>query len=415
MEIKEQLNLAKKSSREVVNYSDEKINQMLLKLADEIEKNINKILEANKEDIDKMNADDPKLSRLVLDKNKIFGIAQSMRDVSKLPSPLNKVLEERKLENGLYLSRISVPLGVVGVIYEARPNVTPDIFSLCIKSGNVCVLKGGKDAYQSHKVFVDIIKSVLEKNKMDKNCIQLLSSDRKVVYDLLSAKGLVDLVVARGSRNLIDFVQENAKVPFIETGAGVAHAYFDKGSDAQIGKKIIENSKISRPAVCNALDTLIVHKDEINNLSELVSMLIEHKVELFADEQSYLSLQGKYPESLLKKAQIEHFDTEFLSLKMAIKIVSSLEEAIKHIDKYGTGHTEVILSKNENNIEKFLKQVDAAAVYSNCSTVFTDGGVYGLGAEIGISTQKLHARGPMGLNALTSYKWILRGNGQVRV
>lgn len=409
-----QITLAKQASRDMAQLSDQVISRVLLKLADKIEGNKEEILAANKKDVIKMDPDDPKLQRLILDNKKIAGIAQSIRDVSKLPSPLNKILEQRTLANGLELSRLSVPLGVVGVIYEARPNVTPDIFSLCLKSGNACVLKGGKDAYESHQVFVNLIREVLAEQAMNKECIQLLSPEREAVHELLKAKGLVDLVVARGSRNLIDFVQEHAKVPFIETGAGVVHTYFDQSADIQMGKKIIFNAKTSRPAVCNALDTLIVHKAELTNLAELVSLLSKHKVKLLADKLAYKALKNGYPTNLLKLAQAKDFDTEFLSLRLAIKTVANLDEALEHINVHGTGHTEAIISTNQKNIDKFLQQVDAAAVYANCATVFTDGGVFGLGAEIGISTQKLHARGPMGLTALTSYKWILRGNGQIR-
>lgn len=409
-----QIKKAKKASLEITQLTDKKINQVLLALAVEIEKNIQQILAANKKDAIKMSKTDPKLSRLILTEKKIADIAKGIRDISKLKSPLREVLEKRTLENGLRLTRVSVPLGVIGVVYEARPNVTPDIFSLCFKSGNACVLKGGKDAYFSHQIFVKIIKQILKKYKINQECVQLLSPDREVVYDLLNARSLVDLVIARGSRSLIDFVRDNAKVPFIETGAGVVHTYFDAGADVEMGKKIIENAKVSRPAVCNALDTLIIHKDELKNLAELVSLLASHQVEIYADVRAYNILNKKYPSVLLKKAKESDFGREFLSLKMAVKIVNNLQEALDHIAKYSTKHTEAIISNNKKNIKTFLEKVDAAAVYANCATVFTDGGVYGLGAEVGISTQKLHARGPMGLSALTSYKWILKGEGQVR-
>ncbi|PIT87612.1 MAG: glutamate-5-semialdehyde dehydrogenase [Candidatus Magasanikbacteria bacterium CG10_big_fil_rev_8_21_14_0_10_40_10] len=416
-----QIHLAKLASINLAQYDDQKISQVLLDLAVAIEHQTAKILQANRLDADKMDTSDPKLSRLVLDENKIKNIADGIRQVSQLKTPLRKILEKRILDNGLFLKRVSAPLGVVGVVYEARPNVTPDIFSLCFKSGNACVLKGGSDAHNSHQAFVEIITDVLEKNNLDKNCIQLLSPRREAVQDLLEARGLVDLVVARGSRSLIDFTRDNAKVPFIETGAGVVHLYFDKGADVKKGKLIVENSKTSRPAVCNALDTLIVHEDELKNLPKLVGKLAEHQVELRADKRAFESLSGRdsfgqyqYPTKLLKHSTAKDYDTEFLSLKMAIKTVVNLAEAIQHIGAHSTGHTEVILSANQLNIERFLREVDSAAVYSNCATVFTDGNQYGLGAEVGISTQKLHARGPMGLDALTSYKWILQGDGQVR-
>jgi len=409
-----QIKKAKQASLEIVQLTDRKINQVLLALAVEIEKNTQQILVENKKDVIKMSKSDSKLSRLILTKQKIIDIAKGIRGVSKLKSPLREVLEKRTLKNGLCLTRVSVPLGAVGVVYEARPNVTPDIFSLCFKSGNACVLKGGKDAYFSHQIFVKLIKQILEKHKINKNCVQLLSPDREVVYDLLNARGLVDLAIARGSRSLIDFVRDNAKVPFIETGAGVVHTYFDVGANVQMGKVIIENAKVSRPAVCNALDTLIVHKSELKNLAELISLLVSHQVEVYADDKAYKVLKNKYPATLLKKASAKDFGREFLSLKMAVKIVNNLQEALDYIAKYSTKHTEAIISNNKKNIKTFLEQVDAAAVYANCATVFTDGGVYGLGAEVGISTQKLHARGPMGLQALTSYKWILEGEGQTR-
>ncbi|NTV47720.1 MAG: glutamate-5-semialdehyde dehydrogenase [Chlorobiales bacterium] len=412
--IQQELRKAQDASRKLALLEDEKINQVLLDLADAALAQTVAILEANKKDLDRMDSNDPKYDRLLLSEARLQGIANDIRNVAKLKSPINKIIEERPLPNGLELSRITVPLGVVGIIYEARPNVTFDVFSLCLKSGNVCVLKGGSDAHFSNLAIVSVIHQVLEKHGLDTHFVYLLPSEREAATIMMNAIGLIDVIIPRGSQGLIDSVRQNSKVPVIETGAGIVHTYFDETGDLEIGKAIVFNAKTRRPSVCNALDTLIVHETRLSDLPALVSPLTEKKVEIFADSTAFAKLKGHYPDKLLHEATEQHFGTEFLSLKMSIKTVSSLDEALDHIAMYSSKHSEAIISNDEKNISRFLKSVDAAVVYANTSTAFTDGAQFGLGAEIGISTQKLHARGPMALAELCSYKWIIRGNGQIR-
>jgi len=413
-DLKDELQKVKKASRSLVNVEAETINQVLNDVADELLRVGEAILAENQKDLDRMDENDPKYDRLKLTKERLEGIAGDIRNVAKLDYPVGKILEERTLENGLKLSKMTVPMGVIGVIYEARPNVTFDVFSLCFKSGNACVLKGGSDAEFSNTKIVQLIQNVLKKHQLNENIIYLAPSQREAVQEILNAHEFIDMIIPRGSQNLINFVRENATVPVIETGAGIVHTYFDETADLEMGKKIILNAKTRRPGVCNALDTLIIHKDRLADLPELVAPLLEHKVELFADEQAFDQLKGNYDENLLHQAKPEDFGREFLSLKMSIKTVGSLEEAIEHITKYTSMHSEAIISQDKYHIEAFLNQVDAACVYANTSTAFTDGAQFGMGAEIGISTQKLHARGPMALNELTSYKWVIRGDGQTR-
>jgi glutamate-5-semialdehyde dehydrogenase len=358
-----------------------------------------------------MDPNDPKYDRLLLSEERIKNICGEIAQVESLPSPLNRILESKILENGLELQKISVPLGVLGIIYEARPNVTFDVFGLALKSGNGLVLKGSADAEHSNRAIISLIQKALELNNIPKDAYQLLPVEREATKALLEAVGLVDIIIPRGSQGLIDFVRQNAKVPVIETGAGIVHTYFDETGDLTKGKAIIHNAKTRRPSVCNSLDCLIIHESRINELPELLQPVLDSGVRIFADEKSYATLEGK---PAVEKAKNEHFGTEFLSLQMSIKTVSDLEGALKHISEYSSRHSEAIISENQNNIDKFLKMVDAAAVYANASTAFTDGNQFGLGAEIGISTQKLHARGPMALNELTSYKWIIKGSGQIR-
>lgn len=403
-----------KASRDLIKLLEEKINQVLNEVADSIVPAADMLLEENRKDLDKMDKNDPKYDRLMLTKERLKGIANDMRNVANLEYPLGKILDQRTLENGLELSKVTVPLGVIGIIYEARPNVTFDVFSLCFKSGNACVLKGGSDAFHSNKAAISIIHKVLEKHGIDVHAAHLMSTDREEVKVMMQADDYIDVIIPRGSQNLINFVRENSKIPVIETGAGICHTYFDKSGDLEMGKKIIENAKTRRVSVCNALDTLVVHKDRLEDLPILVEPLKEHKVEIFADEDAYKALKGNYDDDLLNEAQEEDFGKEFLSLKMSIKTVGNIEEAVEHITKYTSKHSEAIVASDEKATEYFLKNVDAAAVYANTSTAFTDGAQFGLGAEIGISTQKLHARGPMSLGELTSYKWVVRGNGQVR-
>ncbi|PLX29069.1 glutamate-5-semialdehyde dehydrogenase [Candidatus Parcubacteria bacterium] len=412
MNIQESLEKTHKASRTLVSCDEEKINEVLSDLSQTILDNTDIILEANKKDLARMDNSDPKYDRLLLDKERLEGIASDIQNVSKLPYPVGRVLEERDLESGLHLQKISTPLGVIGVIYEARPNVTCDVFSLCFKSGNTCVLKGGSDAQDSNALFVSLIHEVLDKHGIDKNAVLLLPPDRESVSELFTAEKYVDIIIPRGSQNLINFVRENSRVPVIETGAGIVHTYVDKSADLRKATAIIENAKTRRVSVCNALDCLVVHEELLPELSSLVSKLAAKHVTIFADEKSYEVLDGKY--EYLEKATPTSFGTEFLSLKMSIKTVSNLEEAVDHITKYSSKHSEAVVAEDVEVIKHFLNHVDAAAVYANTSTAFTDGAQFGLGAEIGISTQKLHARGPMGLRELTSYKYVVKGNGEVR-
>jgi glutamate-5-semialdehyde dehydrogenase len=395
--------------------SAEKVNQILLSLADRTEQNINSILAENQKDLDRMAESDPKYDRLKLTDQRIRDIARDIRKVSVLPSPLGITLEKADLESGLHLEKITVPLGVIGIIYEARPNVTFDVFALCLKSGNACILKGGSDAEYSNREIVKLIQDVLREQQTNTDIISLLPSDRSSAFELLHAVGYVDVIIPRGSQNLIDFVRDNSKVPVIETGAGIVHAYFDSSGDLQKGADIVFNSKTRRVSVCNALDCLIIHTSRLNDLPQLVKKLAEKNVHLYADDRSFIVLQHHYPEASLTHAEEEHFGIEFLDYKMSIKTVSGMEEALEHIFTYGSKHSEVIIAEEEKAIDLFLQRVDAAAVYANASTAFTDGAQFGLGAEIGISTQKLHARGPMALREMTSYKWLVKGNGTVRV
>lgn len=373
-----------------------------------------KILKANKVDLKKMSKESPLYDRLLLDNARIKGIADSIIDVTNLSDPTGKLLEKRTLKNGLALTKISVPLGVIGVIYEARPNVTADVFALCFKAGNACVLKGGSDAENSNKAIVEVIKKSLKECKVSENYLYLMPADRKYVEVLLKAEKYIDLIIPRGSQGLIRFVKENSLVPIIETGAGIVHTYIDDDFNVSWAKEIVFNAKTQRPGVCNALDSLVIHQKSLKKLPEIVSKLKTKEVIIYADKPAYDALKGKYPAELLKKATQEHFGKEFLSLQMAIKTVKNFDEALNHINTYTSHHSESIISNNPKNQEKFIANIDAAAVYTNASTRFTDGAEFGLGAEIGISTQKLHARGPFALEALTTYKWIARGKGQYR-
>lgn len=404
----------KDASREMSAVKEATINALLLALADETENQSAFILAENQKDLDLMDSQNPKYDRLTLSMDRIMDITSDIRNVAKLPSPLGKIYEQRELPNGLKLSKVSVPMGVIGIIYEARPNVTFDCFSLCIKSGNACILKGGSDAKFSNEAIISIIKKVLIKFGINSSIAELLPIEREATTALLTARGYVDVLIPRGSQSLINFVAENAKVPVIETGAGIVHTYLDESADIGKAREIIANAKTRRVSVCNALDCLIVHKKQLANLPSVLEPLAKSNVILYADEPSMMILIGRYPKELLRPATEESYGTEFLDYKMSLKTVNDFEEALTHIYKYSSKHSEAILSENIENIERFINEVDAAAVYSNTSTAFTDGAQFGLGAEIGISTQKLHARGPMALAELTSYKWVVRGSGQVR-
>ena len=402
------------ASRTLQLINDKTISGILLALADEITISSPNILKANAEDLAAMDKSNPMYDRLLLNEQRLDNIAADIRNVAGLASPLGKKLLETVRPNGMKISKVTVPFGVIGIVYEARPNVTFDVFSLCLKSGNVCVLKGGSDAYRSNVAIVGVIRDVLKRFGLNPDIITLLQAGHEATADLLNAVGYVDLIIPRGGKGLIDFVRTHSKIPVIETGAGICHTYFDEFGDTKKGSKIIFNAKTRRVSVCNALDCLIIHEKRLNDLPTLCEKLAEKNVIIYADAKAYTFLVGKYPVHLLQKATAESFGTEFLDYKMAVKSVESIQEAIEHINRYGSKHSECIVSENEGNIALFDAMIDAACVYTNVSTAFTDGAQFGLGAEIGISTQKMHARGPMALNELCTYKWIIKGDGQVR-
>jgi glutamate-5-semialdehyde dehydrogenase len=405
---------AKKATRTASQLSENQINQMIEQIADAAILNIRLIIDENLKDLALMDPLDPRYDRLKLTPQRINGIASELRNVATLPSPLNRVLSDVLQPNGLHIRKISVPFGVIGIIYEARPNVTFDVAGLCLKSGNVCVLKGGSDAGFSNLAIASIIRQVLEQHNVDPNMVCLLPSDREATAQLLNARDYVDLLIPRGSQSLIDFVRKNATIPVIETGAGICHTYFDESGDSANGQAIITNAKTRRVSVCNALDCLIIHQSRLADLPFLCEKLADSNVEIFVDAPSLQALAGHYPEGLLKEATPESYTTEFLSYKMSVKTVHNFDEALNHIAENSSKHSEAIITENNEVAQQFLKSVDAAVVYVNTSTAFTDGAQFGLGAEIGISTQKLHARGPMGLEELTSYKWLVESKGQIR-
>lgn len=405
---------AVKASRSINLLTDSDINNILQAIAQEAEAKHTYIVEQNALDLEKMDKSNPMYDRLLLNKERIFAIASDIRNVASLASPLGKILSENVRPNGMKIVKKSVAFGVVGVVYEARPNVSFDVFSLCLKSGNACVLKGGSDAHHSNTAIVSIIQSVLESMGYNKNIVTLLPAGREATQELLNATAYVDVIIPRGGKGLIDFVRENSRIPVIETGAGICHSYFDEYGDINKGKSIVYNAKTRRVSVCNALDCLVVNSKRIADLYELCEQLQKKNVLIYADPRAYETLQKTYKSELLLPATNESWGTEFLGYKMSVKIVDDIHEAIDHISLYSSKHSECIISENANNIEYFEKMVDAACVYSNVSTAFTDGAQFGLGAEIGISTQKLHARGPMALEELCSYKWIISGEGQVR-
>ena len=412
MQLKETFESVKRASKTLALLSDEQRNAILLAVADAIINNQERILKANGEDLAKMDQSSPLYDRLQLTESRLEGIAADMRNVATLPSPLGHITKQKTLPNGLRLCRVSVPFGVIGMIYEARPNVTFDVFSLCFKSGNACVLKGGKDADCSNREEVALIHEVLERYGVSKDVVALLPATHKATGEMLNAVGYVDLCIPRGGRKLIDFVRDTARIPVIETGAGVVNTYFDKDGDLEMGRAIINNAKTRRVSVCNALDCLLVHKDRLDDLESLVEPMAEKHVLIYADEKAFAALDGKYP--YLEHATADSFGTEFMDYKLAIKTVASLEEALAHIDENGSGHSESIITMNEAVARKFQMHIDAACVYWNAPTSFTDGAQFGLGAEIGISTQKLGPRGPMALEEICTYKWLIEGEGQTR-
>ena len=405
---------SRKASKIVQIASDKKRQEVLLTIADLLHKNIPHILEENQKDLVRMDDADPKKDRLLLNQSRIEGLIESLQVIASLSDPTNQIQSDKTLANGLNIQKISVPMGVVGAIFESRPNVTIHIAALAIKSGNACVLRGGSDAEYSNVVLVSIIQSALEKCGLPRSIVQLMPIDRKYVQELLEADRYVDIIIPRGSQGLIDYVRTHSKVPTIETGAGVCHTYVTANADLEKAKKIVINAKVQRPSVCNSLDTVVVDKNiAASFLPMLKEGFLEYKVDIYADEEAYSILKNAgYP--FLNHADEEDFGREFLSYACSIKTVLDLNEAITHIEKYSSRHSEAIISEDKEQCELFMASVDAAAVYSNASTRFTDGGEFGLGAEIGISTQKLHARGPFALEKLTTEKWIVRGNGQIR-
>ena len=414
MQLKETFERVKRASKTLVLLTDQQRNEILNAVADAIISNKERILAANEKDLAKMDVKNPLYDRLQLTGKRLDDIAGDMRNVASLPSPLGHVTNKKTLPNGLRLHRVSVPFGVIGMIYEARPNVTFDVFSLCFKSGNACVLKGGSDADLSNQAAVQVIHEVLKQYGVNPDVVTLLPATHEATAEMLNAVGYIDLCIPRGGRRLIDFVRDIARIPVIETGAGVVNTYFDKDGDVEMGKAIINNAKTRRVSVCNALDCLLVHESRLGDLAALVKPLLDHKVTLYVDGPAYQLLEGHYPPILLQPVTEESYGTEFMDYKMAIRTVSSLEETLDHIDRFGSGHSEAIITQNEKAARQFQQAVDAACVYWNAPTSFTDGAQFGLGAEIGISTQKLGPRGPMALEEITTYKWIIEGEGQTR-
>ena len=408
------LKQARAAARSLAGVGDSVIQEVLCDLADRALAGSREILDANRLDLARMDQNDPKYDRLLLDPQRLKAITDDLRCVAGLPSPIGEILEQRRLENGLELTKVRVPMGVIAVIFESRPNVTFDVFALCLKTRNACVLKGSSDAHDTNRVIVRLMHSVLCDRGIDPAAVFLSPPERKWLPRILQATQYIDLAIPRGSKGLIDFVRDNARIPVIETGAGIVHTYVDNSADQDMARSIITNAKTRRVSVCNALDTLVLHRDLLLQLPGLMQEMGEvHGVEVFADAESYEALEGRYA-GPLRRAEEQHYGQEFLSLKLSIKVVAGLDEALDHIHRFSSKHSEAIVAEDPEVIERFLNGVDAAAVYANASTAFTDGGQFGMGAEIGISTQKLHARGPMALPELTSYKWVVRGGGQVR-
>ena len=387
----------KAASTTLAAIDDDTKNKVLLAVADAIADNAHALLDANANDLERMDKANPLYDRLMLTPERLEDIAADMRHVATLPSPLGHTLSQRTLPNGLRLRKVSVPFGVIGIIYEARPNVSFDVFSLCFKSGNACVLKGGKDADSSNRAIIEVIHKVLRQQGISTDVVRLLPATHEATADMLNAVGYVDLCIPRGGKKLISFVRDTARVPVIETGAGVVHAYFDKDGDLDMGRRIITNAKTRRVSVCNALDTLVIHSSRLADLPALVADMAGKHVEIFADRRAAAALKD-YP--YIKEVKAHEED--------------SLDEALAHIARFGSGHSECIITADADAAHRFQQVADAACVYWNAPTSFTDGAQFGLGAEIGISTQKLGPRGPMGLEEITTYKWLIEGEGQIR-
>ena len=405
---------AVRASREIALLSAETTARVLCNVAARIEEQVETLLAANADDLSRMDPSNPLYDRLLLSPEKIAAIAADMRNVASLPSPVGETISETTRPNGLTIRKIRVPFGVVGVIYEARPNVTFDVFGLCFRSANACVLKGGSDARCTNEAAAALIRSTLAEEGITPDALTLLPSDREATAALLNATGSIDVLIPRGSSRLIAYVRENARVPMIETGAGICHTYFDIEGDVAKGAAIVFNAKTRRVSVCNALDSLVIHAGRLDDLATICAPLASKNVTIYADPAAFDRLQGNYPARLLQPADEESFGTEFLDYKMSVKTVANIDEAIAHVSRYSSRHSEAILTENPETAAYYTRRIDAACVYTNASTAFTDGAQFGFGAEIGISTQKLHARGPMALPELTTYKYVITGDGQTR-
>ena len=405
---------ARKAGAALGNLPAERLSEAVRTAADSLRSHAQEILAANAGDLAAMDPASPLCDRLRLTPERLEAIAADMEAVAALPSPQGETIDAWTRPNGMTIRKVRVPFGVVGMICEARPNVTADIFSLCMKTGNACVLKGGSDARRSNEAIARALHEALQRAEIDRAAFTLLPSDHAAVGELLNAVGYVDVVIPRGGAGLIRFVREHARVPVIETGAGIVHTYFDAAGDVEKGRRVICNAKTRRVSVCNALDCLVIHRDRLGDLPALCAPLAEHHVTLYADREALAALTDHYPAELLRPATDDDYGTEFLDYKMAIRSVSSLDEALDHIARYSSRHSEAIITEDPLAAECFTRRVDAACLYVNVSTAFTDGGQFGFGAEVGISTQKLHARGPMGLPELTTYKYIVTGDGQIR-
>lgn len=413
-DITKQLTAVRDAAAGMSAVTPEQTARTLDNIADGLVNGADAIMEANAKDLAKIPQTDFRYDRLLLDRARIRSIAADTRAVASLPSPCGEVIEETLRPNGLRISRVRVPIGVIGCIYEARPNVTVDVVSLCLRSGNAVVLKGGSDAHESNVALMRVIHHAIAEAGLSPDLVQLLPDTHEAAEELMRARGYVDVLIPRGSKRLIDSVRAKSDIPVIETGASVVHTYFDKDGDLAKGRDIILNAKTRRISVCNALDCVLIHKDRLDDLAELCAPLAAKEVELRADSRAYAALEGKYPDDLLVHIAPDDYGREYLALKMAVVTVDSLDDALRYISKYSLKHSEAIITEDKASGERFLREVDAACCYVNASTAFTDGAQFGLGAEIGISTQKLHARGPMGLRELTTYKWVIRGDGQTR-
>ena len=403
---------AKKSAPFLVGCGTDLKNKVLLAIAEQLVKNTENIISANKTDIEnahKNGMSDAMIDRLTLDQKRIDGMAEGLKQVAALPDPTGKVLSENKLPNGLNVRKVSVPMGVIGIIFESRPNVTVDAASLCFKAGNAVILRGGSDAFYTNKFLVDLMRGVLADNGVPEDCIQLVeNTSHEVVNEMMRLNKYIDLLIPRGGKRLIHTVVENATVPVIQTGEGNCHVFVDESADVDMAVNIVNNAKTQRPSVCNAIESILVHKNIAPQFFKKLDEVWNGKVAIVGDQSTSDNIQVE------KIATDEDYATEFLQLKLSSKVVSGIDEAIEHINKFGTGHSECIVTNSSENAERFQREIDAAAVYVNASTRFTDGFEFGLGAEIGISTQKLHARGPMGLAEITSYKYLINGEGQIR-